>query len=990
MTTLSSGKAPAKLRRVTNLISGLLAVGLAIFAAPAIAQQSGEIAGIVTDANGAPLADVVVEARGDVLPQPRTTRSGPNGKYRFRLLPPGNYSVDFTLPDGSSMTRTTLVLLGQTAQVDAAAGGEAIDEIITTGTAMAADVGQGALKNAISAETIEGLPVGQEYRDLQKLIPGVQYSEDSIRGPSAGGSGQDNAYQFDGVDVTLPMFGTLSAEPSSHDIAQVSIVRGGAKAVGFNRSGGFLMNTVSKSGTNEFSGGVKYQVQTSSMTGDRNTGDNPAEFDEDRSWTTLSLGGPIIRDRLYFYTSYYRPESDRTNRANAYGEVPDFDSTRDEFFGKLTFSPTDSILLDASYRTSDRTVSNRGVGAFESASTSEGDEATLDVAILEGSWIVTDESSLTFRYTDFENKTSSRPDTLFDFPISEGQSLNIGALDQQGLFVVPVSTEGLDPAYDAFIQPFIDQHGYGDPLGGGLVGGASTINDQDFSRTSYEIGFDHLIYAGSVTHDIHVGYQYQEIEEDLARLSNGWGVITMPREEFTGAGDQVFFEARINQMSLGLSGDSVPPSIVSQAELESFEINDTIEVGDWTYNIGVLLSKDVYYGQGLAPEPSNPITGLTQSPGTRYKMHEIDWSDMIQPRLGANWDYSDSASVYVNYARYHPSASSLARAASWDRNLRRTIDVQFDANGDFLGIDPVRSSSGKWFQDGMSPRSIDEYLVGWTKDVSSDLVLRAHLRHRKGDHFWEDTNNNARSRFEPPEGYPTEDYIPNLGSSSDPDSIRGEIGGSSYVIAELDGAFTKFWEASIEAEYDVENLSVRGSYVWSHYYGNFDQDNSTTSNDANTFIGSSFIADGAGRQLWDFRKGDLRGDRRHMLKLYGTYDFDWSGRAGAYLVFQSGQPWEAWDVEVYRHLTGSSSDTSRYAEPAGSRTTASHWQLDLNYTHSFEFMDGHNLLLRADVFNAFDNQTGYNIQNKVNSANFGVPRSFYRPRRFQLALQYQF
>ena len=92
---------------------------------------------------------------------------------------------------------------------------------------------------------------------------------------------------------------------------------------------------------------------------------------------------------------------------------------------------------------------------------------------------------------------------------------------------------------------------------------------------------------------------------------------------------------------------------------------------------------------------------------------------------------------------------------------------------------------------------------------------------------------------------------------------------------------------------------MRGSYTWSHYYGNFDQDNSTAANDANVFIGSSFIADGAGRQLWDFKDGDLRGDRRHMLKLYGYYNLKWNATAGAFFVAQSGQPWEAWSYEPY-------------------------------------------------------------------------------------------
>ena len=76
------------------------------------------------------------------------------------------------------------------------------------------------------------MPVGQEYRDLIKLIPGVQYTQDTTRGPSAGSNGQDNVYKFDGVNVTLPLFGTLSAEPAAHDIAQMTVIKGGAKARG--------------------------------------------------------------------------------------------------------------------------------------------------------------------------------------------------------------------------------------------------------------------------------------------------------------------------------------------------------------------------------------------------------------------------------------------------------------------------------------------------------------------------------------------------------------------------------------------------------------------------------------------------------------------------------------------------------------------------------------------------------------------------------------
>jgi len=984
-----------------------LILGLAFFASPAFAQQTGDITGQVTDATGAGIAGVTIEASGDVLPRARTTNSAANGQYLFRLLPPGNYVLKFSFSDGSTSTRTAFVLLQQKTIVDVATGaGADMEEIVTTGSAMMADTGQGALKNSINANTIDALPVGQDYRDLMKLIPGVQYSEFRSRGPSAGGSGQDNSYQFDGVDVSLPLFGVLASEPSTHDIAQVSVVRGGAKAIGFNRSGGFQMNTVSKRGTDEFHGALDIKSRPASLVADQGSG-SLLEFDEDRTWTTASLGGPIVRDQLYFYASYYRPDHSRKNVGNLYGPVGDFESVRDEYFGKFSWAPTDSIMLDASYRTSERNVSNASIGADEAATASSGTTATQDVLILEGSWIISDQSSMNFKYTDFENLNSTRPDTIYDVAPVLGNALNTAALGEQGYFVVPWIIEDplseTDPiaaqAYNDFVQPIINQYGYdlgGVPTGGGAVGGYSRTSNQDFFRESFEISFDHLVYAGNVTHDLHVGYQWMENAEDLNRLSNGWGIIDVPGGYDSDLGDEVYYEARVSQQSLIDSdgGSSLAPSIYSSSVLRSFEINDSIEVGDWTFNIGVLVSSDVLHGQGLAKNANNPATGFELSPGTKYKMYEVDWSEMIQPRLGANWDYSDTASIYVNFAQYNPSASSLARAASWDRNLQSDLWVRWDADGNFIESEGVDSSSGKQFQRGIDPRVTNEFMIGTTQDISGDLTVRAHARYKKSYHFWEDTWNWSRTYSsttgrggDAPDNIPNEPYIPDDEFAA----LRGEIGGSTYVIAELDGGFTKYYEASVEFDWNHDQWFVTGSYTWSHYYGNVDQDSTTFgSNDFATFIGSSWLADGRGRQIWDNKKGDLRGDRRHMLKLYGYYSLPWDATLGAYYVLQSGEPWETWDGTVYGYSATYSNTRIRFAEPAGANTGDSHYQIDLNYSQNFEVFGDQNIQLRAEIFNATDKQTGYNIERALYSAQYGQPLSHYRPRLVQLSLRYEF
>jgi hypothetical protein len=969
----------------------LLLLG-ALAALPLSAQQTGSIQGTVTGPDGGVLPGVTVEASGDVLPRPRVSNTLDNGTYALPQLPPGNYTVTFTLSGLETVTRPVKVLLDQSATLDVTLAPEALkEEISVVAEASLLDRTSAEIKSAVDDDVIDKLPVGQEYQDLLKLIPGVQISQDEVRGPSAGGSGQDNVYLFDGVNVTLPLFGTLGSEPSAHDIAQVSVIKGGARALDFNRSGGFQIDSVSESGTNDYHLEASYQAQSASMTSDLKNGSS-AQFERDRDWALFNIGGPVWREHLLFYASYYRPTVSADNRSNFYGDVPDYDNVREEAFGKLTWTPTPSVLVHGSYRDSDHEINADTAGTAgailetHAGSTSTGSDATLAIKILEGSWVVNHRSFASFKYTDFANEGATRPDTLFDFPIRVDGSvrLDVQNLDHQGRFDVPLSST--DPLVAAIIPGLINRYGYlqnGVRKGGGRVGGASQIDENDFFRENAQVAYDYML-GKNVTHELHAGYQWYRDEEDLARLSNGWGTISVPATPTTFNGQPVFFIARFQQQSLQGAGGSLVPTIHSEFESQSFELNDTIRWANWTFNAGLMLSNDQYFGQGLRPVSGN-VSGFALAPGHKYKMYETDWSDMVSPRLGATWAYNPDGTVYASIARYYPAASSLPRAASWDRNLRSERQAFFDANGNLLGSQALAASSGKFFDDDLDPRAVDEYMIGSSRQINRAWSGRAYARYRYGYNFWEDTNNTARQTFNPPEGIPRDLYIANLAT------VRAEIGGSSYVIAELDGAFTKFYEMSVETEHRTAKTFVRGSYVWSHYYGNFDQDNTTTANDANAFIGSSFIADGEGRQIWQHRYGDLRGDRRHQLKLYGFYELPWHANVGGLAIYQSGQPWEKWDYSVYPAATigTDTDDTSRFAEPAGHRTTAAHYQLDANYTQDFPFATRYNVQLRFDVFNVFDKQTGYNIQNKVHVADFGSPRTYFEPRRLQIAIRFQ-
>src|SRR5262249_22372923 len=155
-----------------------------------------------------------------------------------------------------------------------------------------------------------------------------------------------------------------------------------------------------------------------------------------------------------------------------------------------------------------------------------------------------------------------------------------------------------------------------------------------------------------------------------------------------------FFVAAVSQQ-----GATGVPTIHSEVKSTNLELNDTIHIKNWAFNVGLLDSQDTLYGQGLAK--ADNLAGFVASPGTKYLMHRFSFKDMIQPRLGATWAYNGSDTVYASAARYMPAANSDARAASWDRNLVQQLNVYFDQSANLIGIQPNASSSGKWWEDGI-------------------------------------------------------------------------------------------------------------------------------------------------------------------------------------------------------------------------------------------------------------------------------------------------
>ena len=372
----------------------------------------------------------------------------------------------------------------------------------------------------------------------------------------------------------------------------------------------------------------------------------------------------------------------------------------------MTVTPTNSVLLNLSFRGSDRSDKSNRFAATQAATTGSGNDAQLKIGIAEGSWVINSRSLATFKYTYFANETTGTPDILADVTFNDaiGTRLDLANLDRMGLLTVPAPIAG-QAAYNTFIQPTIDRYGYvldGVRTGGGSNGIASQLDDNDFFRNSAQFAYD-ITLGSTVRHDLHAGYQQYIDSEDLTRSSNGWGLITVPGGRLNFNATPIFYTARFQAQGLGRAAP-----IHSEYRSQSIEINDAIRWQNWTFNAGVLVSRDRLYGQGLR-EDAGALSGFVSAPGNKYLMYEIPFKDLIQPRVGVTWSYNGRDTIYGSYAKYNPAASSLPRAASWDRNLTGAfIDAHFDATGALFGTQLVGSSTGKLFVEDLTPRRIDE------------------------------------------------------------------------------------------------------------------------------------------------------------------------------------------------------------------------------------------------------------------------------------------
>jgi outer membrane receptor protein involved in Fe transport len=276
--------------------------------------QTGTIRGTVTDQQDLAVPGVAVTASSPALQGPRSTTTDAEGLYVIRALPPGEYQVRFELSGFGTVTRTSTVPLGLVVVNDVSLRPAGVAETVQVTGELPAPIATPVVGENFTQQEIEQLATSRTIQGIAQLSPAVNdNSPNNSQVIINGAFAFDNVFMINGVDVNDNLFAQPQNLFIEDAIEETQVLTSGISAE-YGRFTGGVVNAITKSGGNMFSGSGRINFSNPSW-----TTETPIEECIDTSLVTCSapaphgdflsrtyegtLGGPIVRDRLWFFTS---------------------------------------------------------------------------------------------------------------------------------------------------------------------------------------------------------------------------------------------------------------------------------------------------------------------------------------------------------------------------------------------------------------------------------------------------------------------------------------------------------------------------------------------------------------------------------------------------------------------------------------------------------------------------------------------------------------
>ena len=300
-----------------NFVRLSLALLLLLLTPVAVFAQSsnGSIAGDVTDSTGAPLPGVAVTATNTATNVTRTVTSNNAGHYEIPLLSPGTYRVSAELSGFQAVQGVVNVNVGTTAAFDAKMKAAVAETVTVTAAAPVVDTTKSSVSSVVNEKAIQNLPTnGRNFIDFVLTTPGVVRDVRAGDISFAGQRGTLNSMVVDGANNDNTFFGQTVGRTGSgrapyqfsEDAVKEFQVNSGTYSAEYGRAGGAVVNVVTKSGTNEFTGTAFDYYRDKSLNANNyiNVINKRAKSAYHYDQYGFTLGGPIVRDRHFFFANF--------------------------------------------------------------------------------------------------------------------------------------------------------------------------------------------------------------------------------------------------------------------------------------------------------------------------------------------------------------------------------------------------------------------------------------------------------------------------------------------------------------------------------------------------------------------------------------------------------------------------------------------------------------------------------------------------------------
>jgi hypothetical protein len=600
----------------------LLIVSSTLIGSPALGAQgvqTGSLTGTVKSQDGLTVPGATVTVTSPALQGSRTSVTDENGIYLLRSLPPGLYTVTFEMSGMATATEMTQVPLGSIANLDVTLALARLQESVSVVAEVPSPLVVPTAGANYRATEVNILPMGRTPFLIAELAPGLtDNTPNASQVTISGAFAYDNVFMVDGVDINDNIFGNANGLFIEEAVEETQVLTSGISAEWGRFSGG-VINLITKHGGNTFSGAARM-----SMTNPSWSQETPFEKSSGVKHRDLlskyyegTLGGPIMRDRLWFFVAG-RSENSKTAQTFRETGVPNtlgVDNKRGEVKLTGTLAPNHTIQ-----------------GSFVNNPTEQSNRASLNITLsVDPAVVVTRQTPNHIFVTTYSGVVGSKSlatvqysEKKFGFRNAGGTSTDIkdSPFRTRGVLGVPATLH-----YNA---PFFDSN---DP---------EDRNNRQFtasvarSMSSRRLG----------SHDLKVGGEHYTATNTGGNSQTATGYVFQSDYVIDAAGKPVL-DSKGHPSPRFVPGVSRVqnwiPTRGARIDIKtlSFYVNDRWHASDrWTFDLGTRYER-------VRSDATGDIVGVD--------------TDTIVPRLGATFDVRGNGrtvaqATYAHYAGKYSEA----------------------------------------------------------------------------------------------------------------------------------------------------------------------------------------------------------------------------------------------------------------------------------------------------------------------------------------------